>query len=229
MFEWPTSLLPTKVFAILEEVWLYILLLLFSVIHLSWSFQLFELGPYIIRYYHIHALFQFKIRSSWKQMLKQIKLYSEKICFLFTKTYFHLKTQFSVSAMQYVNTLFLIGIKCQFQELTMSHIVCGPRGIWTFFLFVLSQRLLMAQIDQYYEVSRDAFFDIVTYTCELRRVTHSDTIMECAQFCSMPRRPRCFAMALDNGFCWVCGEDVPGQQVTAGNIKASTYWVHAGW
>ena len=110
----------------------------------------------------------------------------------------------------------------------MSHIMWGPRGIWTFFLFLLSQRLLVAQIDQYYEVSQDAFFDMVTYKCG-RRVTHSDTIMECVQFCSMPGRPRCFAMALDSGCCWVCGEDVPGQQVTASNIKASTYWVHAGW
>ena len=110
----------------------------------------------------------------------------------------------------------------------MPHILWGPRGIWTLFLFVLSQRLLVAHINQYYEVSQDAFFDIVTYKCELCCVTHSDTIIECAQFCSVPGRPHCLAMALGIGHCWVCGEDVLGQVAATNITAASTYWVHSG-
>ena len=102
----------------------------------------------------------------------------------------------------------------------------AARGTWSL-LLILSQRLLAAQIDQYYEVSKDAFLDIVTYKCE-NHVTLSDTVMRCAPFCPMPGRRRCFAFATGQGNCWVCGEDTPGH-LTAGHVShVDKFWVHSG-
>ena len=109
----------------------------------------------------------------------------------------------------------------------MLHILWGPCHIWTFFILVLSQRLLTAQIDQYYEVSREAFLDLVVYNCE-RHVTHSGTIMECSLFCSVPGRPRCFALALGSDFCWVCGEDTDGPCLAEATSEATEFWVNFG-
>ena len=110
---------------------------------------------------------------------------------------------------------------------TMVHICWGPRSIWTFFVLVLSQRLLTAQIDQYYEVSQETFLDIVVYNCE-RFVSHSGTIMECAMFCSAPGRPRCFALALNLDFCWVCGEDISRPYTVGDATEATEFWLHSG-
>ena len=111
--------------------------------------------------------------------------------------------------------------------LAMLHIRWGPRSIWTFLVLVVSQRLLTAQIDQYYEVSQEAFLDIVVYNCE-RHVSHSGTIMECSLFCSVPGRPRCSALALGSDFCWVCGEDTGGPYSADDATDATEFWVHSG-
>ena len=110
---------------------------------------------------------------------------------------------------------------------TMIYIHWGPCNIWTFFVLVLSRRLLTAQIDQYYEVSREAFVEIVLYNCE-RYVTHLGTIMEYCLFCSVPGRPRCFALALGSDFCWVCGEDTAGLHTAEDTTEATTFWVYSG-
>ena len=107
---------------------------------------------------------------------------------------------------------------------TMVYILWGRRGIWTFFGLILSHRLITAQIDQYYMVSRGAFFNRVIFNCE-RHVTHSDMVIACAPFCYVPTRPRCYAFALGLGSCWVCGEGIP----THGDMTTATaFWVDSG-
>ena len=84
----------------------------------------------------------------------------------------------------------------------MSVIFEAVRHHWFFLVLILSQRLLVAQIDQYFEVSKDAFMERVTFKCENHTI-YSDTVMECSQFCSMPDRRRCSAFALGRSICSV--------------------------
>ena len=96
--------------------------------------------------------------------------------------------------------------------------------LWTLLAPVVSQQLARAQFDQYHAVSTQAFIDMVAHNGE-RHMSHSNTTSECALFCSVLGRPRCFAFALGPGICWVCGpgngESDPVGAMTEGMVLAA--------
>ena len=101
---------------------------------------------------------------------------------------------------------------------------------WTWFcvaVLMLCQGLLKAQIEQYHQVSQDAFVDIVTYMCESYR-TSADTVTQCALFCPIPGGRYCFAFALGSASCWICGEDMVGDTAASDILNGNTFWVNSG-
>ena len=110
----------------------------------------------------------------------------------------------------------------------MLSIFWGTRSCWFFLVMILlSQRLLLGQVDQYYEVSKEAFRDMVRCKCQ-KHVTYSDGVMECSQFCSLPNGRRCSAFALGHSSCWVCSEDIIGNKAVNRINAATEFWVHSG-
>ena len=52
----------------------------------------------------------------------------------------------------------------------LTHLLSSIRCCWIFLVLVFSPQRLVAQIDLYYEVSRDAFLDKVAFKCENQTV-----------------------------------------------------------
>ena len=109
------------------------------------------------------------------------------------------------------------------RRLSTMHLV-----LWLCLLFLQSLRHLVAKVDNYNEIPRATFVETVTYKCESHTL-YSGTIVECATFCSIPGRPRCFGLVIGHeNYCWVCGEDSKGSFTAEGMPQDASFWVHHG-
>ena len=111
--------------------------------------------------------------------------------------------------------------------LIMMQIAWGHQDIWTFFVLALCFRLHMAQIEQYYAVSKDDFLAIVAKKCE-NLLFPSYRTTECPLLSSLLGRPRCFATALAPGSCWLCGENFAEIYMSSTMNEATQFWLHSG-
>ena len=128
--------------------------------------------------------------------------------------------------MIHVSAIFGYWLQTHVPSFTMLHSAWGYRGTWTLFVLVLSPRLLAAQMDQYYAVSKDTFLDIVANKCE-HRVFRSNRTTQCILSCARLAFPRCFASALGPGYCWVCG-DAMAELYPNKTLDAAAFWMHSG-
>ena len=108
----------------------------------------------------------------------------------------------------------------------MLHIYQDIVILWSLLVPIASQRL-MTQFGQYYAVSTDAFTDKVAHNCE-HHVFNSNRTSECALFCSVLGRPRCFVFALGPGTCWVCGPDYDELDPVGAIIEAMAFMAYSG-
>ena len=126
-----------------------------------------------------------------------------------------------------VETLCLRPLQAKQTCLTMLRIARGNRDIWIVLLLVLCHRLLMANVDQYHAVSKDAFRAVVAYKCECH-VSHSNRATKCALLSSLLAPPHCLGTALAPGFCWLCGEDFAEIYLRSAMNATTQFWQHSG-